>query len=482
MFVAVVGYSLIPLFIAWGGTESPFIFNTAWRVGMPIGCLVVLVLAYRPLLLRKDVWSLVWQRIGSLPMLFWVFNSFHLVFYAWSTQFIDVAISAVLYETWPILLVLLTAWLFRSEERYRKLSARTGILFVFAFLGVTSVIASQSGGLSNLQEHTLPTLGLGVAIVIVAAVLKSLAAFGFRWGTELAARFPDQNQYRTSSIELFGVVVGIVICNLLTLPITAAAGFARDEPVSIEAMAFGAVGGAILGTFASFFWRKANLMTHDLSINAMAYVTPVLSLVLLFMFSLVGDINVGYLFLGTAAIVIANVGIYLEMGDSQGQSSERSAHLNVNSLIASGESDALEFKSTLRLDLRTKKPERRIEQAALKSLAAFLNTNGGTLVIGVSDNHKPVGVHADGFPDEDKMSLHLRNIVNQRMGPATMSLIHSSFHDFEGVRIMVLRCDSSTQPVFVDEGQNAESFYIRTGPSTTQLSISEANSYINDRF
>ena len=72
MFVAVLGYSLVPLFVAWGGSESPFIFNTLWRVGALVGYLLFLVVAYRQLLFRGGVWVLIWQRVPSLAMLLWI--------------------------------------------------------------------------------------------------------------------------------------------------------------------------------------------------------------------------------------------------------------------------------------------------------------------------------------------------------------------------------------------------------------------------
>ena len=80
-------------------------------------------------------------------MLLWVVNSFWTAIYAWSTQFIDVSVATALYETWPIFLVILTRWLFRTEARYRKITAKTIFLFGVAFLGIASVIASQAGGI-----------------------------------------------------------------------------------------------------------------------------------------------------------------------------------------------------------------------------------------------------------------------------------------------------------------------------------------------
>ena len=67
-------------------------------------------------------------------------------------------------------------------------------------------------------------------------------------------------------------------------------------------------------------------------------------------------------------------------------------------LIAGGEGAIVEFKATLRTNLHTGEKDPKMEQAVLKTLAGFLNKEGGTLVIGVADDGSPVGVGADGFP------------------------------------------------------------------------------------
>ena len=154
---------------------------------------------------------------------------------------------------------------------------------------------------------------------------------------------------------------------------------------------------------------------------------------------------------------------------------------DVNELIGSGESDAVEFKSTLRTNLNTGDRDQRMEQAVLKTLAGFLNAKGGTLVIGIADDGTPVGIGRDNFPNEDLMSLHLVNIVRDRIGPLTMVAVHIHFDDYEDSRVMIVNCQRSPIPVYVREG-NREGFYIRTGPSTTELTISQAQDYIKHWF
>ncbi len=150
-------------------------------------------------------------------------------------------------------------------------------------------------------------------------------------------------------------------------------------------------------------------------------------------------------------------------------------------LLENGESDALEFKSTLRINLHTGEPDKRMETAVLKTLAGFLNTNVGTLIIGVADDGSPVGIERDRFPNEDNMSLHFVNLANSRMGPHVMTNMHVHFEDYEGSRVMVVRCNRSATPVYTKDGET-EKFYIRTGPSTAELQPSQIQTYIQQRF
>lgn len=155
--------------------------------------------------------------------------------------------------------------------------------------------------------------------------------------------------------------------------------------------------------------------------------------------------------------------------------------LDLSSILSNGESEAVEFKSTLRTNLHTNNKDSRMEMAVLKTLAGFLNTNGGMLVIGISDDGSPVGIQADGFANEDKMSLHLVNIVKSRMGVQAMTSLHAHFDDHNDRRVMVVKCRKSPIPVFLkDDG--IERFYIRTGPSTTELSASQTQEYVKQRF
>ena len=313
MLASVLGYSALPLFVVWGGVGSPFIFNAAFKLGAASGCVAFLLAAYRPLLLSKMVWRLIGCRIVGLTTAFWVCSYFSMAFYAWAAEFIDVSVSAVLYETWTILFIVLMGWLFSGERRYRSLSFRTLALCCAAFVGAACVVVAQIDGRGGLTASSLLDLLTGVVIVIVSGGLTAMTAFGFRWGSGLASdlRYGGRNDGR-EALELFGVVVGVGLCSLIAAPLTAAVGIARGEPLSLWLIASGLGGGVLIGAGATIIWRKANITTRNLGVNALMYLAPVFALCWLFAFSYVGDVNLALLTVGALTIVAANVGVYFK--------------------------------------------------------------------------------------------------------------------------------------------------------------------------
>lgn len=112
---------------------------------------------------------------------------------------------------------------------------------------------------------------------------------------------------------------------------------------------------------------------------------------------------------------------------NHGHSEAAESQLSAAQLIAIGETGATEFKSTLRTNLHTGQPDEKIALAALKTIAGFLNASGGTLLVGVADDGAALGLKADGFASEDKMALHLINLIRTRIGDLFLPYITRSF-------------------------------------------------------
>ncbi len=155
--------------------------------------------------------------------------------------------------------------------------------------------------------------------------------------------------------------------------------------------------------------------------------------------------------------------------------------LSIEELALTGETTEVEFKSTLRVNLHTGQKDPRMELACIKTIAGFINTKGGTLIVGVTNDGISLGLGSDQFASEDKMALHLANLINEKIGPQHMINIHPRFDDHNGKRVLLVECWASKIPVFVKE-ENDVRFYIRTGTSTTELNPSQTHDFIKQRF
>jgi predicted HTH transcriptional regulator len=112
---------------------------------------------------------------------------------------------------------------------------------------------------------------------------------------------------------------------------------------------------------------------------------------------------------------------------------------------------------------------------------AFLNTNGGTLMIGVDDEDKLLGLGADGFPTEDRMGLHLVNLIRDRIGEIYLPYVDPQFEGHNGQRILIICCEKGPKPAFVRDGPN-QRFFIRGGNATSELSGNSVMDYVKARF
>lgn len=170
---------------------------------------------------------------------------------------------------------------------------------------------------------------------------------------------------------------------------------------------------------------------------------------------------------------------------------ETVAPASVEDLIADGESDGLEFKSTLRWDLVESTVNKRLEDVVIKTIAAFANSQGGTLLIGVADDGKLLGLESDfhslGDGDRDKFEIHLRNLLNQQLGVGFVTgKIAVKFHVIGDLDICQIDTAPAIKPMILTakdkNGQAVEKFYARSGNSSQEFSLSEMSAYVKERF
>ena len=158
---------------------------------------------------------------------------------------------------------------------------------------------------------------------------------------------------------------------------------------------------------------------------------------------------------------------------------------DIAQIINQEENEKLEFKSSLRFDHKIGQMNRDLEKAVMKSIAAFLNSKGGHLVIGVDDSRKPLGLHRDyqtlQRKDSDGFENHFTQVFNAMIGPEFRHLVKLWFYNIEEYDVCIIQVGLSHKPVYL-KLNDSERFYIRTGNIVSDLKFSEVESYTRSRW
>ncbi len=161
---------------------------------------------------------------------------------------------------------------------------------------------------------------------------------------------------------------------------------------------------------------------------------------------------------------------------------EKVEDTELKELILIGENEKLEMKSTLRYDLRQNIVNKNLEYVIAKTVSAFLNSEGGILIIGVDDNGNALGLEKDietfSKKDIDGFELHLRNIIKKHLGSNFEKYLKITFPIIDEKTICKVKILKSGKPVFANfEGK--DSFYVRNGNSSIPKNREEQSEYEN---
>lgn len=177
--------------------------------------------------------------------------------------------------------------------------------------------------------------------------------------------------------------------------------------------------------------------------------------------------------------------------DGLTEMSSEPVKLTAEEMIAEGENYEVELKTTLRWDVRQQCVNKKLEEVIMKTIAAFSNGEGGTLIIGVNDDQDVEGLEADYGSlrqgDKDGFELHLRDLVKEGYGAAfSASNIATTFPVLDDKEICVVDIKRGLKPVYTTvtdkNGQKSRKFYVRRGNSSAELGLEEISDYISNRF
>jgi energy-coupling factor transporter ATP-binding protein EcfA2 len=156
----------------------------------------------------------------------------------------------------------------------------------------------------------------------------------------------------------------------------------------------------------------------------------------------------------------------------------------ISGMINRWENANTEFKSSIRWDYRQEKINKELKKSVLETIVAFLNTNGGKLIIGVNDEKKIIGIEKDistlKHRDVDGFEQYIMSIIDEYIGSEQSVYITTSFLR-KGYTIAIISVDKSPIPAYL-ESNSTQEFYIRAGNTTRKLDGRQLQNYIDNHW
>ena len=206
--------------------------------------------------------------------------------------------------------MLLMSFLFKDSQRYRKISVDTVIFAFVAIAGVALVILSQNDTPQPLLEvgNDFASFGtlLGAFLVLMAAIGGAVRTpCTLKLGSLLADKYSDSEGRETAEFVFATVMTCIAL--LITGGVLCVIGFILSETISWHQLFYAIMGGFFVSSIGIVALRAANLTTDDLGVNALAYAAPLVTLVWLWMLSILDVPHPDYLVIGAMGIVASNL-------------------------------------------------------------------------------------------------------------------------------------------------------------------------------
>ncbi len=314
MLVAVGFSSLIPIFIHIGNANvAPLLFVAIMLFVAGITEAAYLCIFYRRLAFNADVLKLIMPRLGAKEM--WGAFIGRLIAYpsfALSLKYIDVSVSIIIFETWPIFLIFIAALGFKKILRYRELTGDLLVLAIWGFIGFIFVSLSQYEHDVNITagETMLESpyqIAWGVIIVLVGAATSAFAPpCNLAWGKKINDAYKCQQDDRLFFV-MTGSFLSLVSAGII---LTILGIFIENIPNGNYLMM--CIYAGIVAGFGGILFRYAIMRTDNLGISALSYIKPVASLILLWGLSFIDVPKKDYLLIGACAVFIANCLINFE--------------------------------------------------------------------------------------------------------------------------------------------------------------------------
>ena len=246
------------------------------------------------------------------------FTTFQWAFFAWSARLVEVAVTTIIYEFWPVLFLLgrrfVVAKTDRAVSTKRQVPLSDLFLAVVAGVGLAFVIFSEQGDTTSSYAGS-PLAGIGLAFIAL-----SLTGVGAVTNITVGERndrlpklLPSSSQKQSSRLETLSKVCLSVSVSaaprMVAATILIGAGTAQiirgGGSLSWSGVGVGVLLGVAQGVASGTFIAANHLSRSDL-INTLYYGVPIVALGWLWLFTEVTVANPTMFLLGVAIIVGTN--------------------------------------------------------------------------------------------------------------------------------------------------------------------------------
>ena len=154
--------------------------------------------------------------------------------------------------------------------------------------------------------------------------------------------------------------------------------------------------------------------------------------------------------------------------------------LEIESLLKKEESLTHEYKSSIRYNTKEKKITDWLINSSLKTIAAFLNSDGGCLIIGVNDNKEVLGIDLDGFKSNDEWIRFLKDKIKSKLGINFLeTFIKIETREYNNKNVGIIRCAPLPKK---DHCLLDEKLYVRKGPASHELALKDILDWQKNRI
>lgn len=153
-------------------------------------------------------------------------------------------------------------------------------------------------------------------------------------------------------------------------------------------------------------------------------------------------------------------------------------------MIERGETEQVEFKSSLRYDYNSNANNADLEYEVMKTICAFLNKRGGHLFIGVTNEKYIIGIYNDykilniNTNDTDNYFQYLRNKVENKFTRKVLGFLEFEIEKLNNKDVCIVIVKKSNYPVYITNKKGEREFYVRSGTSNLKYSEKETKEYI----